>query len=101
MDLERLGHRRSIDDFSGIEQILRIEGAFDLAECLIERRAEKFLIEVAARQPIAMLAGHGAIELQNQIGDRIGDGNHFVDFALAPLRLISGRMCMQPTEQWP
>jgi hypothetical protein len=28
-----------------------------------------------------MLAGHGAVEFEHQIGDRVGDRNHLVDFA--------------------
>src|SRR5918999_1710219 len=59
VDLEGLGHRRSIDDFPRIEQILWIECALDLAKRFVESLAEEFLIKMAARQPVAMFAGHG------------------------------------------
>src|SRR5688500_16463787 len=58
MNLERFGHGRSFDNFSGVEPILGIEGALDLTECLVESRAEEFFIEVAARQAIAVLTRH-------------------------------------------
>ena len=53
--------------FPGLSRFLGIEGAFDLTKCFIENRAEEFFIEVAARQPITVLTGHGAIELEDQI----------------------------------
>src|SRR6266540_1584783 len=44
-DLERLGHCRGVDDLAGIHEILRIEGALDLAEGIVERRAEELRVE--------------------------------------------------------
>ena len=81
-DLERLRHRRRVDDLARVHKIFRIEGALDLAEGIVKRRAEKLRVEVAPRQAVAMLARHGAVEFEHEIGDRVGDGNHLVALAL-------------------
>ncbi len=68
------GDRRRVDDPSGIEDALRVEGPLHLAERLVERRAEHLLVEGAAHQAVAVLARERAAELEHEIGDIVGDG---------------------------
>ena len=65
--------RRGIDDLAGIEQIVRIERALDLAEGLIQGGAEHLLLKRTAHQAVAVFAGEGAAVLEHQVGDFVGD----------------------------
>src|SRR5262245_33241174 len=77
-----LGHGRGIDDLPRIHDVEWIERLRDVLEGAIELRPEQFSIQMATRQPIAVLATHGAAKLQHQVADLPGDGGHEVDFVL-------------------
>src|SRR5262249_47716004 len=49
--------RRGTDDLAGIEDIVGIKCPLQLAECLVEYRAEHLLLKRTANQPIAMFSG--------------------------------------------
>ena len=66
----------------------------------IQRVAEDAAIELAARQPVAVLTGVDAAVLQDQIPYLLGDRAH--QLRLTGLAQVeNGRMCEHPTEQWP
>ena len=66
------GHRRGVDDLAGVEKVVRIEGAFDLAKSVVNGLAEHLAVPLAARQAVAMLARETAAEFEHQVGDVFG-----------------------------
>ena len=52
---------------------MRVERPLELAEGLVEHRAEHLLLERAAHQAVAVLARERAAVLQHQVGDLVGD----------------------------
>ena len=66
--------RRRIDDFSGIENTLRIERALDGAKGFVEYRAEHFLVERTANETIAVLARESAAVFKDKVRHCIRDG---------------------------
>ena len=65
--------RRRIDDLAGVQQVVRVERALQLAEGLVEHAAVHLLLERAADQAVAMLAREGTAVLEHQLGDLLGD----------------------------
>ena len=51
---------------------MRIERPLDVAERLVEYRAEHLPHEWAANESVAVLAGQRAAELEDEIGDVVG-----------------------------
>ena len=78
---EVLRHWRSVDDLAGIHPIIRIECGLHIAECLIELRTKQLLIQVTARQAVAVLTAHAAAELDHEIRDLIRHRLHDLDIA--------------------
>ena len=74
-------HWRRIDDLSGIHPMIWIERCFDLAECLVELGTKQFLVQMAARQAVAVLAAHPAAECDHEIGDLVRHLFHDLNFA--------------------
>src|ERR1051326_357888 len=66
---EVLGHGRPIHDLAWIHPVVRIECSFDLAECFINLRSEKFLVQMTPCQSISMLPAHASAEFDHQIGN--------------------------------
>ena len=66
--------RRRIDDFAGIEQVVRIESPFQFTKGLVEHRAEHLLHERTAHQAVAMFAGQGPAVLEHQVGHLVRPG---------------------------
>ncbi len=76
-----VGHRRRVDHLARVQPPVRVEQALDLAHRAVELRAEQPGVELAARQPVAVLAGVHAAELEDQLEDLLGDRPHRVDLA--------------------
>ena len=68
--LDRAG---AFDHFARIENPRRIKCRFDVLKRLINPRAEQPRIQIAARQTVAMLAAHRAVELKHKLADFVGD----------------------------
>ena len=60
----------------GLSRLSRVERRLDLAERLVDRRAEHLFVPLAARQAVAVLAAERAAILQHQVGDVLGDAPH-------------------------
>jgi hypothetical protein len=75
------GHGWGIDDLPRIHDVERIERLLDVLERAIELRRTIFYSNGYALA-IAVLAAHGAAELQHQVADLLGDGGHELDFVL-------------------
>ena len=71
-------------DVAGVHQVLGVEGALELAEGLHDHGAEDTLEEGAARAPVPVLAGDGALELEHEVEDLRG---HAADLLEAARRL--------------
>src|SRR5439155_14063873 len=71
-------------DVAGVHQVLGGEGALELAEGLHDHGAEDTLEEGAARAPVPVLAGDGALELEHEVEDLRG---HAADLLEAARRL--------------
>ena len=65
--------RRRVHDLAGIEEAVGIERPLYLSERVVEHGAEHLLGERTAYQPVAVLAGQRAAELEHQIGDVVRD----------------------------
>ena len=61
------------DNFARIEQVFRIEAAFDRLEGRVDLRAEELAIPEAAGEPVAVFSAHGAAELDDQVRHFTGD----------------------------
>ena len=59
------------------------------------------LEELRARQAVAVLARERPAELDDEVGDVLGDAAHPGDVARLACVFSAGRMCRQPTEAWP
>ena len=73
------GEGGRVDDLAGVEQSRRVERALDGPERLVELGTEHPLHERPAHQPVAVLAGERAAELEHQLGDVVGDGLELPD----------------------
>ena len=65
--------RAGIDDFSRVQDAVRIERAFDCSKRLVHFGAEHLAHEWTADQPVAVLARQRASELEDEIRDVVGD----------------------------
>jgi hypothetical protein len=73
------GERRRIDDLPGIEDPIGVEGSFDLAKGLVQRRPEHLTHERAAHQAVAVLGGERAAEFEHQIRHVVRNGFELAD----------------------
>ena len=71
-------------DLAGIHHPLRIETVLHLLEGLDQLGPEHLLMEFAAHQPVAMLAGMRALVLAHHLEGFLGDGAHRLDVFLQP-----------------
>ena len=77
-------HRRRIDKFAGIHQILRVEQPLGLPKRFEQLFPERTWDEFSANKPIAVFAGKYAFVLAHHIERMIGDVHHL----LAVFRLV-------------
>jgi hypothetical protein len=73
---EVVRHGGRVDDLPGVEPVLGIEDALDPAHRLVQVVAEDLAVELAARQPVAVLAGVDAAVLPYEVLDLLRDGAH-------------------------
>src|SRR5437899_7943451 len=73
--------------------MVRIERGFHVAKRVVELRTKKLLVQVTARQAVAMLAAHSATELDNEVCDLIGHVLH--DLNVPRVFCIDERTYMQ------
>ena len=69
-------HALGADDLARVEQAAGVEGVLDLLERGGEPRAEHRLVELAAHDAVAVLAGVGAAVLAHHLEALLGDGPH-------------------------
>src|SRR5262249_12526643 len=70
------GHRRRAGDLAGVHPVVRVEQPLGLTHRRVQRVTEHGTVELAADQPVAVLAGVDAAELQYQVADLLGDRAH-------------------------
>src|SRR5207248_465475 len=68
-----------VNDFSGIEEIMRIKGRFDFGHDVQKVFAELFAHEFGASDAKSMLTGQRAFELKHKRGNFIGKLAEFLD----------------------
>ena len=83
------GHRRRVNNLAGVHNPLRIPGALQLPEGVINPVAEHLARPHAPHNPVPVFAAHGAAKLLNQVGHGAADGKHPVN-ALLPLQADEG-----------
>ena len=77
---EVVGHRRGVHHLPRVHDPLRVEGGLQPAERLVHAGAEHLLVEVAARQPVPVLAAHGTAEVEDEVADLPRQLLHLADF---------------------
>ena len=92
--------RERPDDLAGVQPARGVEGVLDRLEGAHEARAEHALVELRARDAVAVLAGVRALEAADELEGLLGDRAHRPDVRPARLRSRIGRTCRQPTEAW-
>ena len=69
-------HRERADDLAGVQAARGVEGVLDRLEGAHEAGAEHALVELRARDAVAVLAGVRALEAADELEGLLGDGAH-------------------------
>jgi len=76
VEAEVLRHRDVATDLAGVEQPVRVEGRLQVAERAPEVVAVQFPVPLGARASVAVFAGDAPTELDDHVGDAVGDVLH-------------------------
>ena len=78
-ETEVVGHGRGVHHLPRIHDARRVERRLQPPKRLVDARPEDLLVEVTAREPVAVLPAHGAPEVEHQVADLPGQGVHLPD----------------------